>query len=89
MIVINLAGILVCVISLIVGVWISNKLGSRNDHLSMMLSSLLLVAIDIGYRRIRGLKVIGWRGPAIFWLPVWIWGILVFGSGLAYLVQHR
>jgi hypothetical protein len=89
MIVINLAGILVCAISLIVAVGISDKLGSGNNDLAMMLSGLLLVAIDVGYRRVRGLKLLGWRGPAIFWLPAWIWGVLAFGSGLAYLVQRR
>jgi hypothetical protein len=89
MIVINLAGILVCVISLLVAVAISDHLGSGNNDLAMMLSGLLLVVIDVGYRRMRRLKLIGWRGPAIFWLPAWIWGALAFGSGLVYLVQHR
>jgi hypothetical protein len=89
MIVINLAGILACVVSLIIAVGISDKLASHNNDLAMMLSGFLLVVIDVGYRRIRGLKLIGWRGPAIFWLPAWIWGVLAFGSGLAYLVHHR
>jgi hypothetical protein len=89
MIVINLPGILACSISLILAVAISDRVASGNNDLAMMLTGLLLVVIDVGYRRIRGLKVIGWRGPAIFWLPAWIWGVLAFGSGMAYLVQHR
>ena len=89
MIVINAAGILACVVSLILAVTISDKLGSANHDLALMLSGLLLVVIDVGYRRVRRLKLIGWRGPAIFWLPAWIWGVLAFGSGLVYLIQRR
>lgn len=89
MIVINLAGVLACVVSFLVAVGISDRLGSGNHDLAMMLSGLVLVVVDVGYRRMRGLKLIGWRGPAIFWLPAWIWGVLAFGSGLGYLIQRR
>jgi hypothetical protein len=48
-----------------------------------------MMVLDIGYRRLRGLKVIGWRGPALFWLPMWLWGLFWFGLGVVYVFQHR
>ena len=88
-VIINAAGILACVVSLILAVAIANMLGSKNHDLAMMLTGLLLVVIDVGYRRVRRLKLIGRGGPAIFWLPAWIWGVLAFGSGLVYLIERR
>ncbi|HEY0476021.1 MAG TPA: hypothetical protein VGD37_00770 [Kofleriaceae bacterium] len=85
-IVFNLAGLLVWIASLIVGIGIADRLAHRNHALELICAGLALVAIDIVYRKIRGLKIIGWRGPAMFWLPAWIWGVLTFASGVSYLL---
>jgi TM2 domain-containing membrane protein YozV len=87
MIVINLIGLLVAAISLGVGIGVADKLGSHGHGLAMMIAGPMMVVLDVGYRRFRGLKLVGWRGPAIFWLPAWLWGLLWFGAGVTYVVR--
>jgi hypothetical protein len=88
-IVINLLGLVACLISAIVGVGIADRIGHHDRHLEVTLVGLVLVVLDIAYRRVRGLKIIGWRGPAIFWLPAWIWGVLAFCAGASLWLEQR
>jgi len=60
--------------------------GRDEEGLWMMIAGPLLALIDFGYRRVVGLKVFGdvSRGPAILWLPAWVWGVDWFGLGVFY-----
>ena len=89
MIVINLLGILTFVISAGVGIGVASTLGNHGEGLPMMIGGPLMVVLDIGYRQLRGWKVIGRRGAALFWLPMWLWGLFWFGLGIYYVTQHR
>jgi hypothetical protein len=89
MIVINLLGLVACVLALIVGVGIGDRIAGHERHVEMICTGLALAAIDIAYRRLRGVKIIGRGGPAIFWLPAWIWGALMVAAGASLLIEHR
>jgi len=65
---------------------ILRTLGSDEEGLWMMIAGPLLTLIDLGYRRVVGLKFFSdvSRGPAILWLPAWVWGVFLFGLGVFY-----
>ena len=89
MIIINLLGIVVFLISAGVGVGIANTLGYHGEGLPMLIGGPLMVVLDIGYRRLRDLRLVGARGPALFWLPMWLWGVFWTGLGVYYVMHHR
>ena len=84
----NRAAILLGLISFALGVLISEWLGGGNIAVSVLCASIFLVVLDLGYRHYRELKLLG-RGPAVFWIPLWIWGVLTFIGGVSDLLSHR
>jgi len=52
-----------------------NAFGSSNDALGMLIGGPLLVVLDFYVRRWRRASLFGRGGGALFWLPVWLWGI--------------
>ncbi|HEX2691465.1 MAG TPA: hypothetical protein VHN14_32865 [Kofleriaceae bacterium] len=86
----NKLGFLAFVVAFGVAYGILWTLGTDEEGLWMMIAGPLLSAIDVGYRRVVGLRLLGDvdRGPAILWLPAWVWGVFWFGLGTFYHCQH-
>lgn len=86
----NRLGLLVFLVAFGAAYGILYTLGTHDEGLWMMIAGPLLTIIDIGYRRIAGLRLFGDtnRGPAILWLPVWGWGVFWFGLGAYYHYQQ-
>ena len=82
----NKLGFLAFLIAFGAAYGILRTLGSDEEGLWMMIAGPLLTLIDVGYRRVVGLKFFGdvSRGPAILWLPAWVWGVFWFGLGVFY-----
>jgi hypothetical protein len=82
----NKLGFLVFLVAFGGAYGILRTLGSDDEGLWMMIAGPLLAIIDVVYRRIAGLKLLGdvHRGPAILWLPAWVWGVFWFGLGAFY-----
>jgi hypothetical protein len=82
----NKLGFLVFVVAFGAAYGILRTLGTDEEGLWMMLAGPLIAIIDVGYRRATGLKLVGDvnRGPAILWLPAWVWGVFWFGLGAFY-----
>lgn len=84
----NRAALLLGIVSLLLGALISERLAGGSRAVGLLCVSFFMVVLDIGYRRFRELKLLG-RGPAVFWLPLWIWGVLTFIGGVSDLLTRR
>jgi len=82
----NKLGFLVFIVAFGAAYGILRTLGTDEEGLWMMIAGPLIALIDLGYRRVVGLKFFSdvSRGPAILWLPAWVWGVFWFGLGVFY-----
>ncbi len=88
-IVFNVAGLLMCIIGFASAFVIGHAVGIAAEGFLMMIAGPLCAALDLGYRYSRGER--RWFNPrsggTLFFVPVWIFGILWLALGIAYTVR--
>ncbi|HEV7671402.1 MAG TPA: hypothetical protein VGS22_23025 [Thermoanaerobaculia bacterium] len=89
MIIFNFIGIGMVAIGFGVAFGIGSLLGLTAEGPLMMIAGPLLLVLDLGYRAKK--QPPNWFHPRsgghLFWLPVWIWGLIWSALGLVYVLR--
>lgn len=86
MIIFNIPGIVMVAISFAIAFGVGHLAGTSAEGPLMMIAGPLCIALDLAYRYKRANR--RWFSPgvggALFFVPVWILGIIWLGLGAAY-----
>ena len=88
MIIFNYAGIIIAAIGFAVAFGIGAIVGTSAEGPLMMIARPLVAILDFAYRfkSANGHWFIPHRGGSLFFLPVWVFGVLWFILGIVYAV---
>lgn len=78
----NLVGIVMFLVAMGIGIALSTLVAGGAEGPGMMVAGPLLVGLDLGYRRHRGLARFDRRGGTFVYLPLWAWGLFWFALGI-------
>ncbi len=91
LIIFNLRGLLMLAIAFGVAMGLGPLAGVSAEGPMMIIAGPLCLAMDLGYRFIRGERewLSSEDGGALFFIPIWIFGVLWFVLGIVYTVRGR
>jgi hypothetical protein len=90
-IIFNLPGIVMAVIAFVPAFLIKELVGFTTEGPAMIIAGPLCVALDLAYRN-RQEDGSFWApgvGGALFFIPVWVWGIVWFLMGLVSTIRAQ
>jgi hypothetical protein len=89
MLIYNIVGIVIFALSFAVGFGVAHLAGRSDSGLMMVLAGPLAIILDLGYRLLRptGHWLHPERGGSLFFLPMWLFGIVWTVLGAIYLIR--